>query len=102
MPPEYQQVMNAGLISLNAEKQRLISTIVANEKSDFSEEWLKLQTPELLRGLAKIAAAPVHNDYAALGGGPTPMFAANGSTPAAGQKVEAPPTTEWDQEFAKV
>ena len=66
-PSEIQEVLTNGLDSFNAEKKRLVNTIVANKKSAFTEEELNAMNLNSLKKLAQIAAPEKQPRYDAQG-----------------------------------
>ena len=77
LPPEAQEVYNAGRAALKREKEGYVTTIMENENNTFSKEFLMNKTAEELAGMAQLASTkPVTN---------TPkkpaMFLGQGDTP---------------------
>lgn len=100
-PKEMQDVLRSGVQAHNAEKTRLIETIVANKANVFSKEVLQNKTLDELKGIAALAAASAPAaapaagtmDFSALGhAAPIDNNAAKGESAAL-------PSTSW--EFAK-
>jgi len=56
-PTEIREVLEAGVATLNAEKNRLVNTIRSNERNVFSEEYLKGCSVDQLKGMAVLASS---------------------------------------------
>lgn len=56
-PVGIREVLNSGLTVLNAERNRLVSTVLANGRCPFTEEYLKARSTDELKGLAILAAS---------------------------------------------
>lgn len=69
-PEGIREVLNASVASLKQEKDRLIAVITANEKNEFTKEYLGTKGVDELRGLAKLAAKENHVEN----NEPVPMF----------------------------
>lgn len=57
-PPEVREMLADGLASREAERRNLISAITANEANIFTEDYLKTQTTNQLKGIAALAKKP--------------------------------------------
>jgi hypothetical protein len=55
-PPEVKELLETSMATLNAEKSRLVKTIMANEKNTFTEEHLDSLHVNMLRAIANMAA----------------------------------------------
>lgn len=88
-PAEIQEMINNVRQQQEGHKAELITVILANERNQFTEDWLKSQSIDILQGLAQIAEKP-----AQAAPKPQPLyFGGGGSGPVrnAKQKVEVAP-----------
>lgn len=55
-PAEIKESLRMSVNTMNAEKQRLVNVITANERNTFTEEYLKTKSVDELKGIATLAA----------------------------------------------
>lgn len=97
MPPEYREMVEAGLGVWNQEKDRIVDFIFNHENNEFTKAWLKEQKMPVLQGLAQLAGelkSARRSNYAGAAGGPMVQ-------PLRNMVDEEPlllPTLNWDSE----
>lgn len=55
-PPQIRELLSAGVQTMNAQRNGLIKTILANKANPYDEKFLKTQTTQMLQGMAMLAS----------------------------------------------
>ena len=61
-PAEVREMLEESMATLNAEKDRLVASIMANAKNTFTKEHLESLKVDMLRAIGKMATEPTENE----------------------------------------
>jgi len=80
-PPEIQEILNEGRMAAQAERNRLIKTIISNKRNPFKQEELQKKSLYELRCLASLASEPEKSREFYVGESPTENVQEEGLIP---------------------